>query len=272
MENLFSGLSSLLPSNLSLTAMAKFILFFAAAMIVIGFIGRLCFGKKSDLNRSLSAGIGILFIYAVTIVIYSFDPADLSRFLSPLPYVAFSGDYLYLFTFAGVRFQVICSQILSMIVLAFLYNLIDDFMPEGKKLLHWLLYRILTILMAMVLHYVVTWLSNTFLPGPLVSYAPTMLVVVLGVTLLLGALKVLLGLVLAAVNPIIAAIYAFFFSHKLGKQLSRAVLTTAVLSVTVELLRYFGYAAISISGAALLTYLPLIAALLVLWYLLGHAL
>ena len=90
--------------------------------------------------------------------------------------------------------------------------------------------------------------------------------------LLLGAAKVVLGLVLTAVNPIIGGIYAFFYSHAVGKQLTKAVVTTLLLCGIVFLVGYFGFTVIGISTAVLIAYIPLILALLVLWYLLGHLL
>jgi len=268
MQNALNHLASMIPTDLDLAAMGKFIVFLAAAMLVSGFLAKLLLGKDSDLNRSLCAAIGILFIYAITIVVYTFQPGDLARFLSPLPYVVFSGDRLYLFVFEGTRFSVICYQILSMIILAFLYHLIDSFMPRGKGF-HWLVYRVLTLIMSMALHYVATWAINTFLPGALVSYATTAIVVILLGLLLLGVLKLVLGVVLTVVNPILGAIYAFFFSNKIGKQLSKAVLSTLILTVLVLLLHHFGYSVISISTDSLSAYLPLAAALLGLWFVIG---
>ena len=37
-------------------------------------------------------------------------------------------------------------------------------------------------------------------------------------------------------------------------------------------MEYFGYTVISITAAALMTYIPLALILLVLWYLIGHVL
>lgn len=269
MQDTLNQLTALIPANPDLVAIGKFVLILAVSAFVIGGIAKACFGKESNLNRSVCGAIGILFVYALSIVIYTFDPADLSRFLSPLPYVVFSGDKLYLFSFEGTLFPVICSQILSMVILAFLYHVIDDFMPRGKGL-HWFIYRILTIVMSMALHYVVTWAMNAFLPDTLVTYAPTVLLVILIAFFFLGALKVLLGLVLAVVNPFLAAVYAFFFSNKVGKQLSKAVLTTFLLTLLVLLLNYFGYSVISVAQTALSAYIPLVLVLLALWFVISH--
>ena len=90
--------------------------------------------------------------------------------------------------------------------------------------------------------------------------------------MLVSLANVVLGTLLIAVNPIVGAIYAFFFSNKVGQQLSKAVLTTALLCCVFGLLEHFGYSVILISFSALPAYIPLVVSLLLLWYLVGHAL
>lgn len=272
MQNTFSALTSYIPAEVDLASMLKFILIFAAFSLLAGFIGRFALGKRSGLNHAVSSAVGILFIYAVTIVVYTFNPGELARFLSPLPFVSFSGEYLTIFSFRDAELTAICAQVLSMVILAFLVNLLDTFIPKGKKLLSWYLYRFLTVVLAIALHYAVTWLCNTFLPGTLAAYAPVILLGILAAMLVLGILNVILGLVLTAVNPILGAIYAFFFSNIIGKQLTKAVFTTIILCAVAFLLEYLGYTVICIAAAALTAYIPLIIVLLVLWYLLGHVL
>lgn len=265
-----SGITSYLPADLDFLSAIKFIALFAGAMLIIGAVARMLLGQQSGLNRALSAGMGILCIYALTIVIYTFNPYDLSKYLAPLPFVTFDGDVLYVFSFADAEFPLICSQVLSMIILAFLVNLLDSTLPRGKKMITWFLSRFVTVVLAMVVHYFVSWGFNMFLPGVLVTYAPTILLVVLIAMLLIGLANVVLSLILMVVNPIFGAVYAFFFSNLVGKQLGKAVMTTAILCGVVFVLNHFGYAAIVISAAALQAYIPLIIALLILWYITGH--
>ena len=265
-----SGITSYLPADLDFIGALKFIAIFAGSMLIIGSVARMILGQQSGLNRALSSAMGILCIYAVTIVIYTFNPYDLSRFLAPLPFVAFDGDVLHIFSFSGAEFPVICSQILSMVILAFLVNLLDSILPRGQKMVTWYVLRLLTVILAMGLHYIVSWGFNMFLPGVLAAYAPTILLLLLVAMLLIGLANVILSLILTVVNPIFGAVYAFFFSNIVGKQLGKAVMTTAILCGVVYALNHFGYAAIVISAAALQAYIPLILALLVLWYITGH--
>lgn len=272
MDFSLSQLTANLPVELDLLSVLRFILVFAAASVVLSLFGRIVFGKRSHLNHAVSSAIGILFIYVTTIIIYTFNPAGLSRFLSPLPYVDFSQKYLHILSFSEAGISAICENILSLIILAFLVNVLDKWIPRGSSFIRWFLLRALSVALAMALHYLVTLLSYTYLPDVLVTYAPIILLAILIICFVLGVFGLLLGLVLVMVHPVLGGIYAFFFSSMLGKQLSKSLLTTALITAVVCALDYLDYSTICITAAALISYLPLLLALLLLWYLIGHLL
>jgi len=263
------NLTSLIPVEITFLSMAKFIGVLIVSAFVISLIFRVFFGKGSALNRAVSASMGILCIYVMTVVIYTFNPAGLERYLVPLPFVKFSGDYLYVMDFSAADFSVICAEILSMVILALLYNISDGILPDGKSTVSWFVFRFFTVTFAIVIHYLMTVLTESFLPDLIVEYAPTILLVCLVASLLAGILGAVLGLVLTVVNPVLGLLYAFFFSNKLGKQISKAMVTTAVICALVAALGYFGFSIICISPAALVSYLPLLAVLVLLWYLIA---
>ena len=192
--------------------------------------------------------------------------------LSPLPFVRFAGEHLLVIPFQRSPLTIVCSEILSLVILAFLVNLLDTLIPRGNSALGWFFLRILTVLFAMVLHILVDWAFKTYLPNVLVTYAPTILLVILAVTLLMGLLNLVLSVVLTVVNPIFGALYTFFFSNIIGKQLSKAVFTSGIICGVVFLLGYFGCTVICVSAAALSAYIPLAIVLLLLWFLIGWAL
>ena len=179
---------------------------------------------------------------------------------------------MLVFSFTGSPFTAICTEVLNMIILAFLVNILDHWMPKGKTVFAWYLLRFLTVVLGLLAQLVVTGLLTHYLPGLVVTYAPIILVGILLIMILLGLVKAALGVVLTVVNPILGAIYGFFFASKIGRMLGRAVVTTVLLSALVYLLEYFQYSVIAISPEALASYLPLIAGLLVIWYILGHLL
>ena len=250
----------------------EYLALFTVGFVIIGLLGRVFLGKRSNLNHAVSSSVGIVLIYAVTACIYIFKPLSLDAFLSPLPFVAFSGEYMRIFPLAGAHFSVICYEVLGMLILAFLMNLYDTILPEGEGILRWYLMRFLSVILAMASYILVRWLFGTYLPDALTLYAPAIVLCVLLAFLLMGVINFLLGLVLTATNPILGAIYAFFFSTLVGKQLSKAVLSTVILTALVFLLEYLGVGLLLITGAALLAYIPAIVLMLVLWYLIGHIL
>lgn len=264
--------SSYLPTELDWVAAAEFILYFAAASLILGILSRMVLGKRSSLNHSLSSAMGIFFIYAVTIVVYTFKPWNLELLLSPLPFVTFAGDYLIVLPITDAQLPALCTQILSLLILAFLVNLLDTLMPKGNSVLSWLLLRIFTVVLCMVLHLAVRWAFETYLPDVLVTYAPTVLLCLLVFMMVSGILNLILGLVIAVTNPFLGAMYTFFFSNVIGKQLSKAFFSTAILCVVLYLMDFFGYTVICITATSLLTYIPLALVLVLLWFLIGDVL
>lgn len=260
------------PAEVDLGAAMKFLLFFTACSLILGLLGRIFLGKRSSLNNALSSVMGILFLYALTIVIYTYKPWNLEQLLSPLPFVTFAEDYLILLPLRDAQLPALCTEILSLIILAFLMNLLDTFIPRGNTVISWYVLRFFTVGLAMVFHLMTRWAIHQYLPEGLITYAPTVLLILLASMLLMGLANLFLGLVLTVVNPLIGAMYTFFFSNILGKQLTKAVFTTAILAAIVFLLEYFGYTVICITGSALLAYIPLAAVMLILWYLIGHVL
>lgn len=249
--------------------------FWKAALILLlgtfllSIFGRFVFGKRSALNNAVSSAFGILFIYAVSVVLRSAG-AQYSAFIAPLPFVSISGNQMVLFDFMNAHYTAICSEVLSMIILSFLVNLADGWLPKGKNVFSWIFFRCLTVVIAYLLHLIVVGLFATYLPEGIVTYAPVILLALLVLLLLTGVLKILVGALLTTVNPIIGGLYTFFFATIIGKQITKAVLTTAILAGLVMLLRYVGVGIISIAGAALAAYIPVMIVLIILWFIVSR--
>ena len=269
---LVSPLTAYLPADVDFMSMLRFLGMVAFAALFLGLLARVIIGKGSSLNHAISAAMGILCVYGASVIIYTFNPYGLDQYLADLPFVTFRAETLRLFSFEGAQLTDICREVLSMIILAFLVNLLDTFIPKGKKPFAWLIWRLVSIGAAMTAHYLTTWAFNTYLPGTLAAYAPTILLGILIGMFALGLLNVILSVILTVVNPIFGILYTFFFSNIVGKQISKAVVTTAILCGVVHLLNHLGYSLIAISAAALPAYLPLIVILVLLWYILGHLL
>lgn len=256
--------------NLDIGAFLRANCMLIGAFLLLALVGRFVFGKKSVLCHSVSSAIGVFFVYALTIVMCNAG-AEFQKFIAPLPLVSIENETMTLFSFQQ-DYTIVCAEVLSMIILAFLMNLADGWLPIGKKIFSWVFFRCLGVVLALFLHLVVTGLLTAYLPEGLITYAPTILLGILVLMLLTGALKFLVGLVLTSVNPLIAALYTFFFANAVGKQITKAMLTTAILVGLVLILQKMGIVAISVASAALAAYIPLILLVLVLWYIIGKLL
>jgi hypothetical protein len=268
MDSFMSLLQNIIPEGSQVETFLKTVPVLLVATAVLGLLGRFIFGKGAVLTRSISSAISILFIYAVTIVIHSLG-LNLEFLLSPLPFVHIEGDFLLFMIYDKAMYPEMCNQILSMIILAFVANLCDRWLPKGKKIITWFLFRCLSVIIAMALHLALNTLLLAFLPEGLLTWAPVIMLGLLGLMLLLGVLNLPVGLIVTAVNPVIGIFYNFFFSNIVGKMICKAVLTTAFLAGIVAALHYLGVVMVYIAASALLMYIPFLVVLLLLWYLLG---
>lgn len=271
MDSLVNLLQPILGSGVDVTSFLSLALVLTLGSLILGSIGRFAFGKKSTLNQSISTAIGIIFIYAVTVVIHSLG-LNLKFLVSPLPFVQLNGEMLHIFDITHADYVTICGEVLNMVILAFLGNLVESWMPKVKNLFAWLFFRMLSIGLGMVLFSIANYVLNLYLPQGLITWAPVVLLGLLVLMLLLGALKGVVGAALMTIQPVIGLLYTFFFSTIIGKMLSRALLTTVLLSLLVYGLNYLGIFAVAIGVSTLTGYIPLMILALVLWYLVGRIL
>lgn len=271
-SGMVSGVADRIPTDLNLAHIAKFLLIFAAGSLILSVLGRFVLGKRSSLNRSLSSVMAVLFIYAMTIMIYTFKPWNLNNLLSPLPFVTFFNEYMVVMPVVGIYPTVLARELLSLIILAFLVNLLDVIMPQGKTVIGWYCLRFFLVGLSLAGHLLVHWAFNTYAPNFIVEYAPLVLLLILISMLVLGFLNAALGLLLTISNPFVGAVYYFFFSNVVGKQLTKAVFTTGILCIILFLMDQAGYSFIHISMTALTAYVPVALVSLALWFLIGHLL
>lgn len=259
-----------------LSDMVLYIFIFSLAVLCITLVARLLLGKDSSLKHALVSSLGIIMLYALCVIVYTFDPAGLKKYLAPLPFVFFIEDEITLFNFATADFPNICMQLLSMVILAFLVNQINSYTPPNLKPLGWLLHRSFCVCLAFFGHYLVhrimEKLVDKVLPDQVLEFAPMILLGILIFMFLLGFIKFLIGLVLTVANPLFGGIYTFFFANKVGKNLSRSLGTTATLTVFVFALHRLGYHAFPISPEALDRYFPFAICVMILWVIIGHKL
>ncbi len=249
----------------------KFLGILVFGFLLFSSLFRFIFGKRAQLNRAVSSAVEIFCLYVINIVIYAFG-LHWELFLSPLPFMSIDGDLLTIFPILNADFTAICGQVLRILIIAFLVNILNDVVPVGKSIFSWYFFRLLTVVLAVGANYLADILLTTILPANLMEIAPMVLLCALGALILLGSLKLITGVALSFMNPIVGALYTFFFSNMIGRELARSLVTTALLTGLVIALNALEITVISIAAAALMAYIPLLVIVLVLWYVIGHIL
>jgi hypothetical protein len=257
--------------KINLLQYSKFLCILIFGILLISSLTRFLFGKKNQINLAITSAMEILCVYVINVVIYALG-LHLQQFITPLPFVTMVEDYLILYPILSAEFVDICHHVLKLLIIAFLVNLINEIIPEGKHLITWFLLRLITVAIAVAAIYFAELGLNTFVPQGIYDIAPTVLLCCLVALVLLGSLKVLVGAVMAFLDPVIAALYTFFFSNVIGRALAKAMVSTALLTGLVAALDYLNITVVLIAASALTAYLPLLLIVVALWYIVGRIL
>lgn len=268
MSDIQNFFSSLFPANFDYGTFYIVIGVLSAALLVLGIVGRFIFGKRSVEHGAVTSVIGILFIYALAIVIHS-TGLELNFVLSPLPFIHLDGNVLSFFSFTNIDFVAVCGDVLDMIILAFVVNIIDRWMPVGRHWLSWLIWRAFSVILGALAFTLAIGLLNQYLPEGLLNWAPVILLGLLVLSLAVSTLKFVIGGFLVSVNPLLAILYTFFFATLIGKMITKAMLTSGILCAMLFALDRFSISSIDVGSSVLLAYLPLMIVLLILWYIIG---
>lgn len=260
-------------TQIGATAMqyGKFVALLILGVLLLSSLTRFLFGKENQINMAVTASMEILCLYVLNIVIYALG-LNYEFFLAPLPFVTIAEDYLFLFPVLTADFTVLCSQLLRLLIIAFLVNLIGGLIPQGQHLLTWTILRLITVALSVVALYGADMLLAAYVPQGLAEYAPTVLVLSLVALIALGSLKVFVGAALAFLDPIVAALYTFFFSNIIGRALARAMVSTLLIGGLLAALSAMNVTVLHIAASALVAYIPLLLVVVLLWYFVGRVL
>lgn len=260
-----------ISQNVDWLYILKTALLAAAAVCIIGGVLRLIFGKGSKLVRSVSASINVVMIYLTAIILYVLAP-QLRDSLTSLPFISVSEEAFYLWDITSLTHSSLFPALLQLFVLAFLVNVMETFLPQGKNFLSWYGFRLLSVAASLGLYTLLGVLVQNFAPQIYGEWAGFILLGLWLLILLTGLLKVLLAVILTAVNPIIGTIYTFFFSNIFGRQFSKAILTTLLCVALLMLLRSLGISAFAFETFSLASYGPTCIIAVLALYLFGKLL
>ncbi len=255
--------------ELDLLTAIKIACIIGLAVFAVGAVIRAIFGRGSSLTRSVSATLNILLIYLSAIVLYYYFPA-LRSMLNTLPFITITPEHFFVWDISGISDSVFYPALLQMAVLAFFVNTLEAYLPRGKKILTWYLYRMVTGLGAFALYSGFGYLVTAIAPEIYGSWAKTIILGFWGLIILIALLKLILSAILTVVNPILGACYAFFFSSNMGKQFSKAILTTVFMVLIVYYLNQTAFTSVEFSSLSLAAYGPTSIIILIALYLFGR--
>lgn len=246
-----------------------YVLFFVIAIVgflLISSMFRFLFGKKAQIGKAITSAMEVLCLYVICIVVYSFG-VHWDVFLNPLPFVSIENGYMHIFPIIGAGFTEICAHFTKLLLICFLVNLMNSIIPEGKKLWLWLLLRVVTVVLVVFVNYGLDLALNTWLPQGITEIAPLILLGVLLLLILLGSLKLIVGATLFVANPVIGALYTFFFSNFIGRSLARSIISAGLITALVYLLNTMQIMTIVISASSLVLLIPALLIVVLLWYI-----
>ena len=274
LEVISTYILSLFPEGFKPFDMFHALFYLVGVSLILAALVRLIHKKASQYNHALSSAMALMFMYMLMAMLHRVVPGIVDPVLEKLPLIDidFETGIISFFQFSMDHFAESCRELVYLLILSFCLIGLDDIIPDSRNTASWMILQFIIACMALAIYCFILNSINTFFPEVFTSVAPMILVSILLFMVFLGLLKVLLTVMLAAVNPLLGAISAFFSSHKLGMALGKSVMCSFVLIVMAIVLKYRGIAVISLADLTLLVCaLPLIV-LAVLWVVIGHIL
>ena len=278
-----------LPESISFEPPYAYLLIWFLSILAFTFF--LKFIKKAPhMKVGIAASVSILIVYLVCTLIYKFEPIGLQEYLPPLPFVELDQGSIRLVIYRMndnglLDFPYLCTQIISMLLLAFLVNVIYTSTLDKLKTPGWVVFRAVCTMFSIFVHYgVCRVLKKAFSMVPqdsiwelLLYFAPIALLGFLLGLFILAGFKGPMKYLFTEINPTFTGLAGFFFTSKVGSNISRAIWSTTVLTPFAFGLqrlaeRLFESSAIAIGAFAHPGGLVVLICLLALWVLVGFKL
>lgn len=243
--------------------------------------------KMANTREGIIAALSILVFCVAYALIHIFKPLGLDDYLVlPLPFLDFQEGNMILMAYevnekGWVVIPKLCSNITSLLLLAFLVNQIYAFKPGNLKTPGWLVFRFFSTMFAIGIYYGVHLVLRKFLNKipegseleHFMRFVPILLLSALIALFLVAWCKKHMGTFQKVINPAFEGMYGFFFTNRFGVQLTRAMATTLILTLfAVSLQKVFinhGFAlTIPLRPVSIEAMLSL-ASLFILWIIVG---
>ena len=264
---------SIFPEGFDPLHMLPTLGFIIAVVFILALIIRVVADKASKYNHALASATAILFMYIILMMMHNGDgPKFVVEALNVLPLVHIEDGKILLFSFAQDNVLEIFREFLYAFILSLVLIGLDDLIPDAKNGFAWIILQVFVASLSVFVYWGIIQALESFIPGVLDSYAPLILGCILLFMILLGVLKVIMGLLLVAVNPLLGAISAFFGTAPLGKVLGKAALCAIFLCAVAIFMSASGFTSFALVNMTFaVCVLPLLV-LMLLWFLIGYIL
>ena len=274
LEVLSTYILSLFPEGFKPMDMIKGLVYIIAVSVIIAVVTRLIHKKASQYNHALSSGMALMFMYMLLIQLRRLFPELIDPVLSKLPLIELNAEAgtIGLYHFTAKEFLHGCTEYLYLFILCFCLIGLDDLIPDAKNAASWIVLQFVILSLSFVIYNFVIKCLNHFIPEMMDSFAPMILVSILLFMIFLGLLKVLLTLMLTAVNPLLAAVSAFFSGNKVGLALGKSVMCSIMLFAVSVFMTHQNFSVFRLEDLTLLVCFAPMFVMVILWFGIGHLL
>lgn len=273
LESIVNYIGSLFPEGFTPFDMLPTLGFIVAIVFILAALIRVVADKASRYNHALASAMAILFVYMFLMLIHNESaPGFTKDAFEILPLIDYKDNRITLFAFSGDNILGIFKELLYAFILSFILIGLDDLIPDAKNGLAWIVLQVVIACISVFLYWGVIKAINVFLPGVLDSYAPLILGCILLFMIALGVMKLILSLLLVAVNPLLGAISAFFGTSPLGKALGKAALCALILCAVAFFMGANGLSAFQLANLNFAVCVLPMLVLLLLWFVVGYVL
>lgn len=261
--------ASLFPEGVHPFDMFPTLAFIIVVVIVLAVLIRAIADKASKYNHALASAMAILFFYILAMLFHKIWPEPSQELLDILPLIDFDGKTVSLYQFAWTDIKGLFREFLYAYILSIIVIGLDDLIPDAKNGFAWIVLQTVILFFAMVLYWLVINTIDHFLPGILNSHAPLILGCFILTMVFLGILKLILGLLLVAIDPLLGAVAVFFKSNPFGQAMGKAALCTLVMFAVTVCMQVNGIDSFTLADLNLAVCAMPMLVLLVLWLAVG---
>lgn len=254
-ERFLDPLLSLFQSDVA-EGFLRELFWIALVLCAFGILSRLFLGKGSGFSQAITAAMSVQFTYLFAICLYVLLPV-LRTSMQALPFVEVSSQEFHLWELINAPNGILIGGMVKLALLSLVVNLLEERMPAAKKLLGWLVYRVVNAVLSLAVYSFLCLLLEAAFPSVFGAVGALITLILWGLIVLVGVVRGLMNIAMAAVPKMIDTVYTFFYSRDKdkgpGKVITKSIYSSLAFLVVVLILNReavgaFAFSAFSIVG------------------------